>query len=225
MEARAAGHDVHVLRAPQDLLRGRAEGGFEQPAVRKALLERVRDRARLLVDLLQHVVRIGAALGRIRRQIALAHRPLHDVPIAIDDPHAPAAHFGDVALLEEDEAPRDGQQRRDVRGHEILILAEPEHDRATLARHDQPLGLVLAHHRECVGPLKLGHRGTHGLEEVLDGLQVIVDAVGDDLGVGLGGEPVAAALEIGTQLLVVLDDAVVHDREAVARDVRMRVAL
>src|SRR2546429_5057390 len=45
----------------------------------------------------------------------------------------------------------------------------------------------------------------------------IVDAVGDDLGVGLGGEPVAAALEIGTQLLVVLDDAVVHDREAVAR--------
>src|SRR2546429_5181280 len=53
----------------------------------------------------------------------------------------------------------------------------------------------------------------------------IVDAVGDDLGVGLGGEPVAAALEIGTQLLVVLDDAVVHDREAVARDVRMRVAL
>ena len=55
--------------------------------------------------------------------------------------------------------------------------------------------------------------------------QVIVDAVRDDFGVGLGGELVAARFELLAQLFVVLDDAVVDDREAVARDVRMRVAL
>src|SRR5690606_14636850 len=38
-------------------------------------------------------------------------------------------------------------------------------------------------------------------------------------------ELVAGALERGAQLVVVLDDAVVDDREPVARDVRVRVAL
>ena len=88
-----------------------------------------------------------------------------------------------------------------------------------------PVGLVLAHHRERVGALELRDRGAHRLEQILHGLQVEVDAVRDDLGVGLGGERVAALLELRAQLLVVLDDAVVHDGEAVARDVRMRVAL
>jgi hypothetical protein len=54
---------------------------------------------------------------------------------------------------------------------------------------------------------------------------VVVDAMRDDLGVGLGGERRSRALQLGAQLVVVLDDAVVHDREPVLGDVRMRVAL
>ena len=53
----------------------------------------------------------------------------------------------------------------------------------------------------------------------------MVDAVRDHLGVGLGGELVTAPLELVAQLLVVLDDAVVDDRQAVERDMRMGVAL
>jgi hypothetical protein len=52
-----------------------------------------------------------------------------------------------------------------------------------------------------------------------------VDAVRDDLGVCFGSEAIAAALEIDAQLIVVLDDAVVHDGEPVARDMRVGVAL
>ena len=89
----------------------------------------------------------------------------------------------------------------------------------------EPVRVVLAHHRQRIGAFELGDRGAHGLEQVLHRLQVVVDAVSDDLGVGLGGELVAAPLEVRAQLLVVLDDAVVDDREAVARDVRVRVAL
>ena len=54
---------------------------------------------------------------------------------------------------------------------------------------------------------------------------MVMDAVRDDLGVGLRGELVAGPLELVAELLVVLDDAVVHDRDAVARDVRVGVAL
>jgi len=84
---------------------------------------------------------------------------------------------------------------------------------------------VLAHHHQRIGALELGHRGTHRLEQVLERLQVVVDTVSDDLRVGLGGEAVAAALEVGAQLIVVLDDAVVDDGESVTGDMRMRVTL
>src|SRR3546814_3017693 len=53
-------------------------------------------------------------------------------------------------------------------------------------------------------------------------LEVVVDQVGDDLGVGLRFELVAQRGQSFTLLFVVLDDAVVHQRHAVA-DVRMRV--
>src|SRR5690606_8714680 len=51
----------------------------------------------------------------------------------------------------------------------------------------------------------------------------LLDQVGDDLGVGLRQEVVALGLELGAQLGVVLDDAVVHHRQRVAGDVRMGI--
>src|SRR6202046_4015683 len=53
----------------------------------------------------------------------------------------------------------------------------------------------------------------------------MVNAVRDDLRVGLRTEPVTFALEFGAQRLVIFDDAVMHDREAVVRNVWVRVAL
>ena len=47
----------------------------------------------------------------------------------------------------------------------------------------------------------------------------------DHLGIGLGAELIAGALELATQFEVVLDDAVVDDGEAVAGEMRMGVAL
>ena len=52
-----------------------------------------------------------------------------------------------------------------------------------------------------------------------------MNAVRDDLGIGLRAESVAGALQLGAQRLMVFDDAVVHDREAVPRGVRVCVAL
>ena len=97
--------------------------------------------------------------------------------------------------------------------------------RAAFARHDDAVGVGLRHDGERIGALELGHGGAHGLEQVAGHLEVVVDAVRDHLGVGLGGELVALAPRLVAQLLVVLDDAVVDDRDAVLGDVRVGVAL
>src|SRR5262249_2571046 len=64
----------------------------------------------------------------------------------------------------------------------------------------------------------------HGLEELLTGADLALDEVSDDLGVGVGSEFDALLGELALEVQVVLDDAVVHERDA-ARDVRVRVRL
>src|SRR3984957_14010005 len=54
---------------------------------------------------------------------------------------------------------------------------------------------------------------------------MLVNTVRDDLRVGLRTDPVSVTIEFGAQRLVIFDDAVMHDREAVVRDVWVRVAL
>ena len=95
------------------------------------------DRARLLVDLLEHEVPVLALLGRIGRQLAFLDRSIGAVAFAIDHAHAVAPDLGDVALVEEHEAARHRQQRRDIRGDEILAVAQAQHHRTAHARDDR----------------------------------------------------------------------------------------
>ncbi len=64
----------------------------------------------------------------------------------------------------------------------------------------------------------------HGVEQIRTMLERLVNQVGNNLGVGVQGELIAAGLEFGFELGVVFDNAVVHDSEAAA-DVRVGVAL
>lgn len=61
-------------------------------------------------------------------------------------------------------------------------------------------------------------------QQVVAVLQVVMDQVRDDFGVGLRLEGVTQGTQLLALLLVIFDDAVVHQRHAVA-DVRMRVGL
>jgi hypothetical protein len=147
------------------------------------------------------------------------------VAFAVEDAHALTADLRDVAFVQENELTRHGQQRRDVRGHEVLVVADADHDRAARAREHDRLGRILREHGERVRTFELRDGGTHRAEQVAELLLVIVNAMRDHLGIGLRRELVAELGELVAQLLVILDDAVVHDRDAVARDVRMGVAL
>src|SRR3972149_5211378 len=79
-----------------------------------------------------------------------------------------------------------------------------------LAR-DQAAGLVRREHAEGVGAADAPERGPHGRHQVGAAHVVALDQVGHNLGVGLGAEPVPVSLELGAELEVVLENAVVND--------------
>ena len=69
------------------------------------------------------------------------------------------------------------------------------------------------HRRERVVPTEVGEHGADRLGEVA--VVVLLDQVGDDLGVGLGAEDVALVAQRPAELRVVLDDPVEDDVDRV----------
>ena len=131
--------------------------------------------------------------------------------------HGVARDLGDVALLEINEALRDRQQRRHAARDEVLADAEADHERARDARHDDALGILGVEHEQRVRADEALHRQAQRFEQIVALLQIVVDEMRGDLGVGLGLELVALGDELVFERLVVLDDAVVNDGDAIAR--------
>jgi hypothetical protein len=185
--------------------------------------ERIGDRARLLVDLLEHEVLEAALLG-------LDRRPRDDLRLAdarlafeVGDHHSVTSHRDELALLDEDHLAGLGQDRGDIAGDEVLAFAEADDQRRRVLRCDERPGLEIAHHDERVAAAHLRQRTPHRDRQVLGtGLQRALDEVGEDLGIGLRGELRATGCELGAQREVVLDDAVVDHRDR-ADLVRMAV--
>ena len=183
--------------------------------------QRVGDGARLLEDLLLHVVPVGAELGGAAVRLHRAHRALGGAAVLAHHPVAPQLQVDQVALLQVDDLVGDAGQGHGVAGEEQLLVAHAHHQGRASAGADHAVRLVAADDGDGVGALQVGDGGAHRLEQVA--LVQAVDQVRDDLGVGLAGEVVALGLQRGAQLVVVLDDAVVDQRDA-ARPVRRRGA-
>src|SRR5690606_28466192 len=107
----------------------------------------------------------------------------------------------------------------------MFALADPDDDRTSGACNDDRIRIVFRDDRERISAFELGYRRAHRAKQIAESLPVVVDAMRDDFRVRLRGEGVAEARELLAQLLVVFDDAVVDDGDAVARDMRMRIAL
>ncbi len=84
--------------------------------------------------------------------------------------------------------------------------------------------MLLGQHRNCVRALEFGGRLAHCREQTISALEIEVDQMRNDFRVGVGDEFVADRTEPLADLFVVLDDAVVHHRQSVLADVRMRIA-
>ncbi len=143
------------------------------------------------------------------------------MPLAIDDPAALQLQVHHVAFVQVNDLVGDAGQRHGVGGEEILAFADAHDQRRTLARADHAMRLVAAEHGNGIGAVQALDRLLHGFEEVA-GVH-LVDQVGNDFGIGLALEDVAGGSQLGAQFVMVFDDAVVDQGDALARKVRMGV--
>ena len=140
---------------------------------------------------------------------------MNSTPGRRDHRHLLVAEEHDVAGVAED--------RRDVRGDEELAVAEADDDRRAVADGHDLVGIVGRDQHQPEQPAHVEQRPAHRILEPVV-LHLALDEVRDDLGVGLGDERVAFALQLLLQLEIVLDDAVVDDDDAAgAVAVRVRV--
>ena len=165
------------------------------------------------------------AFGGIGTQFALFFRTLHFVAVGIPDRDPGALDERHVTLFEETEAPRHGQQGRHIGSDEVLIDSVADDDRAALASQYELPGVAATHDDERVCAFEFFDGSLDGLGQVVGCLEVPGDSVSHDLRVRVSDEIVPGPLEILAKLFVVFDDAVVNDRDDVARHVRVRIGL
>ena len=188
MKTGTAGDNMYRLDFVEENVGTRPQYGRQNPAAGNALLKRVCDGHRLLIDFLEHVVPKLAALDRVGGQFALAHRALNRLAISIVNRHARATDMGNIAFLEKDEPAGNRQQCRDIRGNEVLADADPDYHRRSGTRDDQLVVVLLAQNRQGVGPFQFGHRFLNGIDEHAAARKMIVNPVGNDFGIGFGFE-------------------------------------
>ncbi len=73
----------------------------------------------------------------------------------VDDVNAIRGQLHDLPRAQEVNLPGVGKQRRDVRGYEVLAIAEPAHQRAVLAGGHDPVRVMLAQQHHGVGAAHL----------------------------------------------------------------------
>ena len=100
----------------------------------------------------------------------------------------------DLAVIGEHRAARLAEERGDVRGEEVLALAEPDDERRLAANADEQVGMIVVDHddREVAFEQRIDARERRGEIAVV----LALEQVHDDLGVGLGAERVT----LGDQL-------------------------
>ena len=224
---RRAGRDDDDLVDVAQVLVGQAHLVELQQAVGAAATEqRVGDRARLLEDLLAHEPVVAVLLGGREVPVDVVAAALGGRAVEAGDADALAGDGDDLVLVELHRLAGVLDEGRDVGAEEVLALADADHERAVAAGRDDAVGVLGVDGDEREGALEAAADVLHGDRQVDAGLELLLQQVGRDLGVGVGGHLDALGLEARAQLGEVLDDPVVHERDAaLAPEVRVGVAV
>ncbi len=186
--------------------------------------ERVADDLGLLVDLLGHEVAVVALVDEQRTRHRLDERPLRALAVAVEDLNARLAQHGPVALIQIGDGVGERRQRDGIRAQIHCARAVTDGERAALAGGDHQIVVPGKDDGERKGALQALQRIAHGVLWRGTAGQLVGDDVNDDLGVGIALEHVALGRQLLSELTVVLDNAVVHDRD-LGVHVRVGVAL
>ena len=162
------------------------------------------------MDFLEHEVGVAALLGRFGVPLNL-HRLLFDLlavdVVKVDGAGRQLRHLQVADVVDGAGAVQDG---RYVRGDVAAVPILADDERAVLAGDKEAVGEVAEHHGEGIGAADAQHGLGDGGERFAALLVVGVDQLDRRLGVGLGVEAVAGLGELFPDLLIVFDDAVVH---------------
>ena len=154
----------------------------------------------------------------------VGHLPVHGAAVEIAEVHPVPGQHRHVSVRQEEHVAGVAEDGGHVGRHKVLVVPDADHDRRSQPRgHDfERIGAGNHGQREHSGEF-LDSRA-HGVFQVP--LEVLLDQVGDHLGVGFGLENVALFQQLMLERQVVLDDAVVNHHDlALAIAVGMGILL
>ena len=184
----------------------------------------VLNRVRLLENLFLHIVAVDTFIASVILQIGFDLLALHLRSGLIKNHHRTASHFRDIAFFEEDEAAGNRQQCQLVGGDKVFTHPQANYQRATGAGRQQSSRVTGIHDHRTVSAAQLRDSAQDGFTQGTALFQLPVHQMGNNFGIGLGDEDIAARLQQGAQRLMVFDDPVM-DHHNVFRNMRMRIAL
>ena len=207
----AAGNDVDILHSCKVFVRqsGHAQRG---QAVLYARIDCGAQGLRLLVDLLEHKVRITAFFGSadvpVGREVLLLHRMAESV-VYVD---LIRAQHSDLALFQHRIIEGIAQQSGNVAGEKVFSGAVTDYQRAFLAHGEDLPGKIFEQDGEPVAAAHLLQRPQDGVQRFA--VIVVVQQLYQHLGVCFAAEFIASFHKVLLELGVVFNDAVVHQADA-----------
>ena len=148
------------------------------------------------------------------------HLPVHRPPLEIAEPHALRRQHRHIAIGQKKHVARVTQNGGDVGGHEVFVIAQPDHHGRSIARRHNLIRVRPRDEHQGEHAREFLDGGAHGFFQVA--AEMLLHQVRDDLGIGLGFENVPFGFQLVLQRQVVFHDAVMHHHD-VALAVAMRV--
>ena len=162
----AAGGDKKPFHAPKPFRHLGKTSEFGVPlGNEKAPAKRVLDRLGLFHDLLEHKMRVAAFLRLLHRPLDHVRLPHHVLLIERHDAISVGHEDRHLAVVQVHHVARVPDDRRGVRGDEILAVSHADQKRAEVPRRDELLRLPAVNDRDAIGAAHLVQGLAHAVFE------------------------------------------------------------
>ena len=180
---------------------------------------------RLLEDLLEHEVLVARLLGGNRIPRDSRRRLRNRRAGEVRELRALACHHGHFLIAQEHDVAGIGEDRWNIRRHEVFVVAQTDHDRWAVADRDDLVRVVSREQDQCEQPFSrlIARRTAPSSPSCCHSRSTRCATTSVSVSVT---NTCPWRLQLALQLEVVLDDAVVNDHDsALAVAMRVRVLL
>ncbi len=194
-----------------------------------AAAQRIFNRSRLLINLLEHEMCVLAAHRVFLAEFQFADLHVCRVRAEVDDLEFVFCDGHHVVVVQINDLFRVRDDGIGVARQKIFALADPNDQRRTAARADNFIRFIRADHGQPVGADDFAERGANGLRKPVfffaaPLVVIIANQMREHFRVGVGFESVPGGEQFILQQVVVFDDAVVDDGDfAGLVQLRMRI--